>query len=95
MFIPNPTPAAQIVAAGVTVVKTAKKMMIVHRTETAKRRAIELNRELDIEAIRRAGAVVEQRIQSGYYGKNASLATIVADQQNEFEFQKIAVRQEL
>lgn len=72
--------------------KTVKDIRYTRRTESAKRAAIELNKELDLEAIKRAGEAVQARIANGYYRNITDLPKAL---NAEIELQKILVRKEL
>lgn len=62
-----------------------------HLVEMAKREQIELDGELDIEAIERAAVVMNQRIERGEIRSYNELRDSVV---SEIAFQKIAIREE-
>lgn len=79
-------------AASATVVGFATKDYIhTVRIERAKRNEIERNRRLDLKATKLAQANMAQKIVDGEYPVG-SASKLLADFQNEIDFNKIAIR---
>lgn len=66
----------------------------IHRSENAKRVQIQKDMKLDLEAIRRAGEICQIRMRDDDYF-HRGLGYIMTDLNNEIEFQKIAIREEV
>lgn len=83
-----------IVAAATTavaVVKTVQEMRSTHRYEASKRAAIQLNKEFDLQAMKKAQSVVTARLLTGTYYKTPSDA--IRDMNPEIDRQKTIIRQ--
>ena len=81
---------ACVAAVGVTITTYVR----VHKKEAAKRREIERNKHLDIEAIHNATAVTLDRIARGDFD-DFNFNRLSDEHANEIKFQKIAIREEI
>ena len=91
----NKTNFAQTVAfvAGVAIVGASVTQSIkTHRTERARREKIEAELQLDLTAIKRAGAVIQEKIQTD--SAFVPLHTRMEQFDNEMAFQKIVIREQ-
>jgi hypothetical protein len=75
----------------VAVVIAAKECIRIHREESAKRKEIRSNMELDIQAIHNAHDSMMSRIENG---EIRSLAELAEATQTEVAFHKIAIRED-
>lgn len=79
-----------VAAVGASVVTFVR----VHKEEAAKRREIERNKHLDLEAIRNATSVTLDRIARGDFD-DFNFNRLFDEHTNEIKFQKIAIREEI
>lgn len=79
-----------IAGAAVAGIAVTEYVTAVHN-ERAKRREIEKNRQIELEAIRRASTIVQERLNDRAYLLRG-LGPIMEDLSNEIRFQSIALR---
>lgn len=82
------TAVVGVAAVGVS----ATNYLRVRREEQAKRAQIEIDKNLDMEAIRQASIVMRDRMNNAEYFHSHTVTDMLVDLDHEIKFQKIAVR---
>lgn len=88
----NPKTAVTAVAGVAAVGVSAANYIRVRREEQAKRAQIEINKNLDMEAIRQASLVMRERMSNAEYYHSHTVVDMLTDLDQEIKFQQIAVR---
>lgn len=85
---------ASATASAVVVVAAVTSSIRVRREEQQKRLEIERNKQLDLEAIRRAGAIEREWLDNADISEVLNLQNVMDRLHNQIAFQKIAIRED-